>query len=103
MRRVRAAEARRGPNKSHAVPMATRAKTAPETAAIPAFPMSVAVRLRLSLMIGNRGGAAKVETKHAKKEIQERWNARMCGAATENSRNSVALCSESTGSANFFG
>lgn len=64
-------EARRGPTKSQAVPMATRANIAPETAAIPAFPMSVEVRLRLSRMIGNRGGAAKVETKQERKETQE--------------------------------
>lgn len=71
VRRIRDAEARRGPNKSQAVPMASRAKTAPETAAIPEFPISVEVKLRLSRMIGKRGGAAKVETKQAKKEIQE--------------------------------
>ncbi|KAL3819259.1 hypothetical protein ACJIZ3_005164 [Penstemon smallii] len=70
--KVRLAEARRGPNKSQADPMATRANTAPATAAIPALPISVDVRLRLSRIIGNRGGAANVETKHAKKEIQER-------------------------------
>ena len=72
MRRIRDAEARRGPNKSQAVPMAIRAKTAPETDAIPAFPMSVAVRFRLSRMTGRRGGAAKVDTKQAKNENQER-------------------------------
>lgn len=70
--RTRAAEARRGPNRSQAVPMAIRAKTAPETAAIPAFPISVEVRSRLSRIIGRRGGAAKVETKQAKKETQDR-------------------------------
>lgn len=52
--------------------------------------------------MGRSGGAAKVETKQAKKEIHERWNARMCGAAKENRRNSVDLCSESTGRANSF-
>lgn len=72
VRRISEAEARRGPNKSQAVPMAIRAKTAPETDAIPALPMSVDVRLRLSRMIGSRGGAAKLETKQEKKEIQER-------------------------------
>lgn len=69
---MRAEEARRGPQRSHAVPMTSLAKTAPETEAIPAFPISVAVRLRLSRIIGRRGGAAKVETKQAKKEIHER-------------------------------
>lgn len=66
MERVNAAEARRGPKRSHAVPMTRRAKTEPETEAIPAFPMSVAVRLRFSRMIGRSGGAAKVETKQQK-------------------------------------
>lgn len=72
VRRVREAVARRGPNKSQAVPMAIRAKTAPATAEIPAFPMSVEVRLRLSRMMAKRGGAAKLETKQEKKEIQAR-------------------------------
>lgn len=70
--RISEAEARRGPNKSQAVPMAIRAKTAPETDAIPALPMSVAVRLRLSRIMGISGGAAKVDTKQEKKETQER-------------------------------
>lgn len=70
--RMSVAEARRGPKRSQAVPMAIRAKTAPETAAIPALVMSVEVRLRLSRIMGRSGGAAKVETKHEKKEIQER-------------------------------
>ncbi|CAN0923960.1 hypothetical protein LINGRAHAP2_LOCUS33868 [Linum grandiflorum] len=68
---------------SQAVPMATRAKTAPDTEAMPAFPMSEAVKLRLSRMIGSRGGAANVETKHAKNDTHDRWKALMCGAATE--------------------
>lgn len=70
--RMSEAEARRGPNKSQAVPMAIRAKTAPETDAIPAFPMSVAVRLRLSRMMGMSGGAAKVDTKQEKNDTQDR-------------------------------
>ena len=98
---MREAEARRGPTKSQAVPMAIRAKTAPETDATPAFPMSVAVRLRLSRMMGRRGGAAKLDTKHEKKETQDKWKALMWGLAIENSLNSVDLCSESTGRANF--
>lgn len=101
--RMSEAEAKRGPKRSQAVPIATRAKTAPETEAIPALPISLAVRLRLSRMMGRSGGAAKVETKHEKKDIQERWKALMWGLATENSLNSVALCSESTGRANFEG
>lgn len=71
VRSMRDEEARRGPNKSQADPMAIRANTAPETAAIPAFPMSVEVKSRSSRMIGKRGGAAKVETKQAKNETQE--------------------------------
>lgn len=102
VRRVRAEEARRGPKRSQAVPMARRARTAPETAAIPAFPMSVAERLRSSRMMGISGGAAKVETKQAKKESQERWKARMWGEEKQRSLNCVALCSESTGSENLF-
>lgn len=97
------AVASRGPKRSHAVPMTILANTAPETAAMPALPMSVAVRLRLSRMTGSRGGAANDETKQQKKENQARWNARMCGAAAEKRRNSVALCSESTGMGNFCG
>lgn len=101
VRRMSDAEARRGPTKSQAVPIATLAKTAPETDATPAFPMSVAVRLRLSRIMGRRGGAAKLDTKHEKKEIHDRWKALMWGFAMENNLNSVALCSESTGRANF--
>lgn len=77
VKRMREAEARRGPTKSQAVPMAILAKTAPETEATPAFPMSVAVRLRLSRIIGTSGAAAKLETKHAKNENHDRWNASM--------------------------
>jgi hypothetical protein len=44
----------------------------PETDAIPALPMSFFVRSRLSLMMGISGGAANVEMKQVKKEIQER-------------------------------
>ncbi|CAI0429423.1 unnamed protein product [Linum tenue] len=78
--RMREAEASRGPTVSQAAPIAMRATTAPVTEAIPAYPISAAVRLRLSRMIGSKGGAAKVETKQAKNESQERWKARMCGA-----------------------
>lgn len=42
--------------------MTSREKTAPEKEAMPALPMSVAVRPRLSRMTGSSGGAAKVET-----------------------------------------
>ena len=51
-------------------------------------------------MTGMSGGAAKVDRKHVKKENQERWNVRMCGAAKLWIRIVVALCSESTGNAN---
>jgi len=83
--------------RSQAVPMARRANTAPDTEAIPALPMSVAVSERLSLMRGNSGGAANEERKQQKKENQVRWKARMCGLTKENIQNSVALWSESTG------
>lgn len=66
------AEARRGPTKSQAEPIMIRAKTAPETEAIPAFPMSVSVKSRLSRITGSRGAAAKLEMKQAQKEIHER-------------------------------
>lgn len=72
VRSMSEADARRGPNKSHAVPMASRAKTAPETEAIPALPISVAVRSRLSRIMGIRGGAAKVDTKQRKKENHDK-------------------------------
>ena len=97
VRRMMEADARRGPTRSHAVPMATRAKTAPDTDAIPALPMSVAVSPSVSRMSGSSGGAAKVERKQQKKENHERWKALMCGLAKEKSQNSVALLSESTG------
>lgn len=66
VRRSSEAEARRAPNTSQAVPMAIRAKIAPETDAIPAWPISLDVRLRLSRMTGSRGAAAKLEMKHVK-------------------------------------
>lgn len=71
----------------------------PETEATPALPMSNLVRLRLSRIMGTRGAAAKVDTKHVKKEIQERWKVLMWGLAKEKSLNTFALCSESTGRA----
>jgi hypothetical protein len=73
----------------------------PDTEAIPALPMSLAVKLRLSRMMGIKGGAAKVERKQVKKEIHERWNARMCGCPNCHTFRVVALCSESTGRVNF--
>ena len=73
---------------------------APETEATPAFPISLLVKSRLSLMIGTRGAAAKVDIKQVKKEIHPKWKAVMCGFANENGLNAVALCSESTGRAN---
>ena len=81
MRRINEAEARRGPKRSQAVPKAILANAAPDTDAMPAFPMSVAVRLRLSRMIGRRGGAAKVETKQAKKETQEQMECPHVGSS----------------------
>ncbi|KAM0968720.1 hypothetical protein ACFX13_017335 [Malus domestica] len=46
------AEASRGPNKSHAVPMAIQANTVPNTNAILTLPMSLTVRLGLSQTMG---------------------------------------------------
>lgn len=62
-----------------------------------ALEMSLAVMLRLSRMTGIRGGAANVDMKQVKKEIQERWNVRMCGFSKRQGLKTVALCSESTG------
>lgn len=53
---MREAEAKRGTNKSQAVLITIRVKIEPKTAAILAFPVSVAVRLRLSRMIGRTKG-----------------------------------------------
>ncbi|GKV48428.1 hypothetical protein SLEP1_g55244 [Rubroshorea leprosula] len=71
-----------------------------QTQAIPAFPMSLLVRLRLSRMIGMRGAAAKVETKQVKKESQERWKLSTWGLAKERRLKTLDLCSESTGREN---
>ncbi|KAH0854983.1 hypothetical protein HID58_024526 [Brassica napus] len=73
---------------------------APETEATPAFPISVLVKSRLSLMMGTRGAAANVEIKQVKKEIHPKWKALMCGFANDNGLNTFALCSESTGKGN---
>lgn len=73
----------------------------PETEAIPAFPMSDFVRLRLSRIMGIKGAAAKVEMKQVKNEVQERWKVVMCGFAKEKILKTFDLCSESTGKANF--
>lgn len=73
----------------------------PETEATPAFPLSYLVRLRLSRIMGTRGAAAKVETKQVKKEIHDKWKVLMWGFASEKGLNTLALCSESTGRANF--
>nr|GMD27237.1 hypothetical protein Csa_1G097685 [Ipomoea batatas]GMD29481.1 hypothetical protein Csa_1G097685 [Ipomoea batatas] len=80
---------------------ATLDRILPETEATPAFPMSDLTRLRLSRMIGTSGAAANVDTKQVKKEIHERWKVLMWGLAKEKSLNTLALCSESTGRANF--
>jgi hypothetical protein len=80
--------------------MTSLEKIDPDTDATPAFPMSALARLRLSRMMGTNGAAAKVETKHVKKEIHERWKVRIWGLAKEKSLKDLALCSESTGSVN---
>ena len=73
----------------------------PETEAMPAFPISLFLRFRLSRMMGTSGAAAKVETKQVKKDIQDRWKVLMWGLAKEKILKTLALCSESTGKANF--
>lgn len=87
----RVAEARRGPKRSQAGPIARREMMEPVKAAIPAVPTSDGERLRSSRMMGSRGGIEKVAKKQEKRESHARWNARMCGDERENNRNSVAL------------
>ncbi|KAG6435192.1 hypothetical protein SASPL_100062 [Salvia splendens] len=88
--------------RSHTTPIMRREKMLPETEATPALPMSERLRLMLSRMMGTSGAAAKVETKHVKKEIQARWKDRMWGCAKEVIFRTLALCSESTGNENLF-
>lgn len=73
----------------------------PETEAMPALPISVFVRLRLSRMMGTSGAAAKVDIKHVKNEIHERWKVVIWGFDKEKILKTLALCSESTGIGNF--
>lgn len=91
VRRETVAEARRGPKRSHAGPIARREKIEPRKEAIPALPTSEGVRLRSFLMMGRSGGMEKVEKKHEKRESHAKWKARMWGDDIENGRNSVAL------------
>lgn len=77
VRRERVAEAMRGPNRSHAGPMARREKIEPTKEAIPAWPISASVRLRSARMMGRRGGIEKFEKKHEKSESHARWKASM--------------------------
>lgn len=72
-----------------------------ETEAMPALPISVFVRLRLSRMMGTSGAAAKVDIKHVKNEIHERWKVVIWGFDKEKILKTLALCSESTGIGNF--
>lgn len=97
VRRERVAEATRGPTRSHAGPIARRENMDPTKEAIPAFAMSVSVRLRSSRMMGRSGGMEKVEKKQEKRDSHARWKARMWGGAAEKGRSTVALPSESTG------
>lgn len=66
------AEAMRGPNRSHAGPMARREKIEPRKEAMPALPISVGVRLSSWRMIGISGGIEKVEKKQQKRESHAR-------------------------------
>lgn len=97
---TRNAHAYLGPMRSQSVPMTSLEKTLPETEATPALPMSVLVRFKLSLIIGTRGAAAKVDIKHVQNDIQLKWKVVIWGAAKEKRLNFIALCSESTGRAN---
>lgn len=91
VRRESVAEAMRGPNRSHAGPIARREKIEPIKEAMPAWLMSVSVRLRLSRITARSGGIEKVEKKHEKRESHARWKARMWGGAIENGRRTVAF------------
>jgi hypothetical protein len=46
---------------------------------------------------GMSGRTEKAEKKHAKRDSQAKWKARMCGEAMERSRNSIARSSKFTG------
>lgn len=91
VRRETVADARRGPKRSQAGPIARREKMEPRNDAIPAVPTSEAVRLRSFLMMGSSGGMEKVEKKQEKRESHARWKARMWGEDIENGRNTMAL------------
>ena len=82
---------------SHNVPMIMRDMMAPVTDAMPAFPMSLLVRSRLSLMMGSSGAAAKLDTKHMKNDSHAMWKALMWGFSNDHNRIFLALFSESTG------
>ncbi len=58
------------PKPTTKLPIAIRAKMAPQTAAMPEFPMSALVRSRLSRMGGMRAAGAKVEMNERKKANQ---------------------------------
>jgi len=64
------------------------------------LPISDLVKSRLSLIMGTRGAAAKVEIKQVKKEIQARWNDLIWGCANDKIFRVFALCFESTGKEN---
>ena len=89
------------PKRSQTAPITSLEKILRDTEVTPALPTSPFVRLRLSRMMGTSGAAANVDTKQVKKEIQERSHVLMWGLAKENSLNTLALCSESTGKSNF--
>merc|ERR1719337_222998 len=74
------------------------------TEAIFPFPMSNAVRERVSsrFRYAASGAGANVEKKVAKKPIQLAWKHRMCGSAKLQICSSVALCSASTAQRNGF-
>jgi hypothetical protein len=66
------AEARRGPIRSQAGPMARRENMEPTKEAMPALPISVSVSLRSSRMMGKSGGMEKVEKKQENRESHAR-------------------------------
>lgn len=79
------------------LPMATREKMAPHTAAMPALPRSVRVRSMASRITGSRAAGANVEMNAAVKASQLSWKAMCWGPRHDQGLSTLLLCSLSTG------
>ena len=64
---------KRGPMTSHTVPIITRQRIVPVTAAKPAFPSCGLVRPKSSRITGNIDARANVDTKEMKKPNHDMW------------------------------